>query len=204
MKATSDKPRCRISSLWCNPVICWRALTALVFLVCCIAALRPAWAGDTIEGLSLIQTEQQQSYDDGPAPHPDLSPQDVVQLQLRSLAQNNTPHQNAGIEYAFRFASPSNRRATGPLPRFIQLLHHPTYIPMLNHRDAQFGETQIDERQAWQSVILTSPLGERAGYVFVLLRQRSGSCVGCWMTESVVRLPLKPQDDADGAGTETL
>lgn len=143
-------------------------------------------------------TQIEQSRAEDFTPHPALSPEDVVRAQLRALAQNDVPYANAGIEYAFRFASPGNKRNTGPLERFTQLLHNPTYLPMLNHQDPRYGETQIEEDQAWQSVILTSEGGEQAGYVFVLRRQQTGSCQNCWMTESVVRLPLKPNGDETG------
>lgn len=142
--------------------------------------------------------EVEQSRDEDFTPHPALSPEDVVRAQLRALAQNDVPYANAGIEYAFRFASPSNKRHTGPLERFIQLLHTPAYVPMLNHGNARYGETQIEEDQAWQSVILTFEGGEQAGYVFLLRRQDTESCQKCWMTESVVRLPLKPNGDETG------
>ena len=47
-------------------------------------------------------------------PRPELSPQQVVQYQVDALQQNDDPKSDAGIERAFRFASPSNKQVTGP------------------------------------------------------------------------------------------
>ncbi len=127
-----------------------------------------------------------------PAPTPELAPEEVVRLQLEALAENDTPYENAGIETAFHFASPANRRATGPLRRFIALVNNPVYKPMIDHTAARYGEGRAlaEGRVAQQPVILTGPDGERAGYVFTLSKQRGGPWAGCWMTDGVERVPL--------------
>jgi hypothetical protein len=66
-------------------------------------------------------------------PSPNLSPVEVVRIQVEALEKNDVPHPNRGIEIAFRFASPENKRATGPLERFIQMVSSPAYRPLLNH-----------------------------------------------------------------------
>jgi hypothetical protein len=121
-------------------------------------------------------------------PDPKYSPEDVIRFQIEALAQNNNPYENAGIEFAFRFASPSNKRATGPLERFIRLVKNPLYQPMLNHQTAQYGELQVDGDQAVQIVVLTTSDGKRVGYIFTLSRQKGDSYDNCWMTDSVMLL----------------
>ena len=51
-------------------------------------------------------------------PDPSLSPQDVVSIQIEALQNNDTPYEDRGIEITFNFASPTNKRVTGPLERF--------------------------------------------------------------------------------------
>ena len=63
-------------------------------------------------------------------PNPSLNPSDVVKMQLTAMQQND--ESNLGIEVTFRFASPSNRRYTGPLERFIRLVKNPSYKHLLN------------------------------------------------------------------------
>ena len=123
-------------------------------------------------------------------PSPNYSPGDVIRIQLQALADNDHPYRNAGIEVAFRFASPVNKIATGPLERFIQMVHNPVYRPMLNHKAAFYGELHAKSNQAAQVVILTTPNGERVGYFFTLSRQKGGPCHDCWMTDSVLRFEV--------------
>ena len=121
-------------------------------------------------------------------PNPDLSPADVVRIQLDALGNNNDPHNDAGIEITFRFASPANKQSTGPLNRFIQLVHNPVYKPMLDHQTARFGDLVVEDGQAYLPVFLTASDGKRVGYVFVLSRQRGGAYDQCWMTDAVLQI----------------
>ena len=97
----------------------------------------------------------------GAFPGPEYGPADVVRIQVQALADNDTPYRNAGIEVAFRFASPANKRVTGPLWRFIRLLYNPTYRPFLNHQVAHFGQIDVQGSEATQTVILTAANGQR-------------------------------------------
>jgi hypothetical protein len=126
-------------------------------------------------------------------PNPNYSPADVIRIQLQALSDNNHPYENAGIEVAFRFASPANKGATGPLDRFIQMVHNPAYRPMLNHQAVFYGELQVKGIQAAQAVILTTSSGERVGYVFTLSKQEGDTCRGCWMTDGVLRFKVKEE-----------
>ena len=118
-------------------------------------------------------------------PSPDYSPDEVVRIQIEALGNNDNPYEDAGIEIAFRFASPANRESTGPLDRFILMVHDPIFRPMLNHLSARYGRLRVRGDQAGQAVILITASGERVGYLFFLSRQRGGSCDGCWMTDGV-------------------
>ena len=124
------------------------------------------------------------------SPNPEFSPEEVVRIQLDALANNNTPYQDAGIEIAFRFASPANKETTGPLSRFIKLVHNPIYNPMLNHETAQFGDLVLENLQAFLPVFLTASDGKRVGYMFILRKQEGTAYDQCWMTEAVMRLEV--------------
>ena len=124
---------------------------------------------------------------DEPKPSPDLSPQDAIRIQVEALQQNDTPRPDAGIEAAFRFASPGNRQATGPLDRFAAMVKGPVYSAMLGFESAEYGELRIDGDRAAQRVVLVQPDGRRVAYVFGLSKQQGSTYDGCWMTDSVVR-----------------
>ena len=132
-----------------------------------------------------------QATSHGAFPGPEYGPADVVRIQVQALANNDAPYRNAGIEVAFRFASPANKRFTGPLWRFIRMLYTPTYRPFLRHRVAHFGQIDIQGSEATQTVILTTANGQRVGYVFRLSKQRGAPCKACWMTDGVWPIDLR-------------
>ena len=124
------------------------------------------------------------SYDiENAYPEPKLKPNDVVRLQLLAMQQNDDS--DFGIEVTFRFASPANKKQTGPLKRFISLVRNPSYRPLLNHINATFIELTVEEFFAIQDVIITTSKGERIGYRFRLSIQKGPLYPGCWMTDSV-------------------
>ena len=120
-----------------------------------------------------------------PEPSPDLSPKEVVRLQVEALGSNDTPREDAGIEAAFNFASPANKRVTGPLARFRRLFETPAYGPMIDHEGATYSAPQVDGSVARMGVILTTGQGTRVGYLFRLSKQEDAPHEDCWMTDAV-------------------
>jgi hypothetical protein len=118
-------------------------------------------------------------------PDPSFGPERVVEMQLTALADNDEPIDDAGIKTAYNFASPANRRATGPLPRFVAMVKSPRYAPMIDHVAATTGPLNRDAREAAQSVPLTGPDGRTMTYEFGLSKQQGGRFDGCWLTDRV-------------------
>jgi hypothetical protein len=119
-------------------------------------------------------------------PDPSLSPQDVVSIQIEALRNNDTPYENRGIEVTFNFASPANKRMTGPIERFAAMVRNPIYAPMINHQTARYGKLMIEGDIASIDVILISEDGAYVGYRFTLSRQHGNQYEGSWMTDAVV------------------
>ena len=55
-------------------------------------------------------------------PNNGIEPYQVVKIQLRSLKNNDDPFKNAGIEQTWEFAHPNNKKFTGPLEKFKNLI----------------------------------------------------------------------------------
>ncbi len=55
----------------------------------------------------------------------------------RGAAAQRHPYEDRGIEVTFNFASPTNKRMTGPLERFKVMVRNSVYGPMINHRSAE-------------------------------------------------------------------
>lgn len=123
---------------------------------------------------------------DLPAPDSSYGPERVVQIQLEALADNDAPVTNAGIKTAYNFASPANRRATGPLDRFIKMVRGPQYALMINHVEATTDPLERTGDRAEQRVTLTGPNGRTATYRFGLSVCDEGAFQGCWLTDSVI------------------
>ena len=93
-------------------------------------------------------------------PDPSLSPHDVVRIQIEALQHNDTPYEDRGIEVTFNFASPTNKRMTGPLERFKLMVRNPVYGPMIDHRSAEYQNVKVEGDFAQVDVILESKDGQ--------------------------------------------
>ena len=152
-------------------------LRAWLLLLCGIALAMPPAAAQT-------------SPPPAVAPHPDLEPQDVVRIQLEALRGNSAD--DSGIAVAFRFASPDNRRQTGPLARFAHMIKNGAYAPMLGFTDVVYAPAIVRGRLAVQDVTLVAPGKAPVRYRFHLARQQAqGPLHECWMTEGVQVLPAQ-------------
>lgn len=134
-----------------------------------------------------------------PKPDPRWSAGDVVGIVLKALQHNDQPTPDHGITTTFAFASPENRRMTGPLDRFILLVKNPVYRSMLDYRSARRDSIVVDGVLARQRVTLIGANGERAVYIFMLSKQSTGDYKGCWMTDGVVRetAPVLPPGETE-------
>jgi Domain of unknown function (DUF4864) len=138
--------------------------TALALAFLAVAA--PAWGDDLL------------------APDPALSPAEVVAIQLDAL-QANEAETDAGIAQTWAFAHPDNRRMTGPLPRFAQMIKGPQYRMLLNHRSHEVSEVSRTGEEAVFAVTITTPTGDVVGYRWSVAKVKGGEHAGAWMTISV-------------------
>lgn len=137
------------------------------------------------------------------APKPELTAEQVVKTVMDAMQQNDD--HDSGIATAFRFASPANHEATGPLDRFIQMVKTPAYSPMLNFKSIEFGPMRQNEAEAEQQITIIASDGAKITYVFGLSKQAGGPYKDCWMTDAVIRLkgpdaPANPQPIAPSPG----
>lgn len=158
------------------------------------SGIRAGWGGGLIVALLLAVASVAIAQDAGDGsrlsrdlvPSATLTPEQVVQIQLKALRLNDS--RNRGIEVAFRFASPDNRLQTGPLPRFISMIQQGPYSLMLAYDNVAYEPVEIVEDYARQRVTLIGS-GLVIAYEFYLSRQTKGDCLGCWLTDAVVAKP---------------
>jgi len=120
-------------------------------------------------------------------PQPSMGPREVVDLQVKAMQQNDHPYENHGIEVAYRFASPDNKKNTGPIDRFTRMLNNEIYQSLLNAQQYGLDAVEIEGEIAVQKVTLIDTQDQPVVYYFQLSRQKEGSLKDCWLTDSVVR-----------------
>lgn len=104
------------------------------------------------------------------SPDPERSAE-VVRIQLGALARNDVPDADAGIAVAFRFASPDNKRSTGPLDRFARIVRGEAYAPLLDHLDAEIVDVSTSLPHARVRVRVLTREGPELEYLFFLSLQ---------------------------------
>ena len=119
-------------------------------------------------------------------PNNRIEPYQVVKIQLTGLMNNDTPNINSGIEQTWKFAHPTNKKYTGPLPKFISLLNSESYKMLLNHMESEIIEVfKSNSRYGFEVTILTK---NKSYYKFQWVVEKyyeEGALKDCWLTTSV-------------------
>ena len=126
------------------------------------------------------------SYAELVKPNNGIEPFLVVQIQLRSLKQNDNPKKDNGIEQTWEFAHPSNRKNTGPLDRFKTMIKGKSYVMLLNHLDHKVVEIKSTDLTALFEVTVLDK--DKAYYKFNWTVEKytaEGPLNGCWLTTMV-------------------
>jgi len=118
-------------------------------------------------------------------PDSSLDPERVVQIQLDALQHNDEPRPDAGIERTWAFAHPNNKRMTGPLERFTEMIKGPAYRALLDHRTHIIEPLARTPDTAVFMVMVIPRNGAIVAYRWRLERVREGSFEGAWMTVAV-------------------
>ena len=119
-------------------------------------------------------------------PNTGIEPDQVVKIQLDGLMNNNEPNLDNGIKQTWEFAHPSNKKYTGPLPKFINLLKSESYKMLINHLDSKIIEVfKSNNRYGFEVTILGN---DKKYYKFQWVVEKyydEGPLQDCWLTTSV-------------------
>ena len=126
------------------------------------------------------------SHSDVLKPNINISPKEVVKIQLNALMKNDSPYKDRGILQTWEFAHPSNRAFTGPIQRFTQMMYAPSYAVMLDHKKHDILEVKLENNAAYFFIELTSAEGMMFGFKWTLEKViEEGVFKDCWMTTAV-------------------
>ena len=126
------------------------------------------------------------SYAELVKPNNGIEPFLVVQIQLRSLKQNDNPKKDNGIEQTWEFAHPNNQKNTGPLEKFKTMIKGKSYGILLNHLDHKVVEIKKTDLTALFEVTVLDK--DKAYYKFNWTVEKytaEGPLKGCWLTTMV-------------------
>ena len=115
-----------------------------------------------------------------------IEPNQVVKIQLNGLMNNDKPNPNDGIKQTWEFAHPENKKYTGPLTKFINLLKGESYSMLINHLDSEVIEVFKSNNQYGFEVTILG--NDKKYYKFQWVVEKyykDGPLKDCWLTTSV-------------------
>jgi hypothetical protein len=119
-------------------------------------------------------------------PNVSLEPFDVIAIQLNALQKNNIPFNDAGIEQVWEFAHPNNKKITGPLERFKEMLYSKNYKMLIEHKNSEIIILSENSNKSIYKVLILSSVKKKYSYIWQVEKvQQVGDLTNCWMTTSV-------------------
>ena len=119
-------------------------------------------------------------------PNIEIKPDQVVKIQLNGLMNNDEPNLDYGIKQTWEFAHPLNKKYTGPLARFINLLKSESYKMLINHLDSEIIEVFKSSNQYGFEITILG--NDKKYYKFQWVVEKyydEGPLKDCWLTTTV-------------------
>ena len=119
-------------------------------------------------------------------PSSEISPKEVVKIQLTGLQKNDIDFKDRGIEQTWNFAHPNNKRVTGPLDNFKRMLKGDAYQMMINHLSHTITQLGSSDKWAQFEVIILDK--NKIYHKFnwqVEKYTEDGKLKDCWLTSMV-------------------
>ena len=120
--------------------------------------------------------------------NPNLSPTDVLKIQLNSLKINDNPYPDAGIDQTWELAHPNNKKFTGPLSRFKIMIYSDGYKILLNHNSHEIEILLESDSIYIFKVQIKTKDNEIYFYEWQISKVKyENPLKGCWLTTAVSR-----------------
>jgi hypothetical protein len=135
----------------------------------------------SVSMLACNKTEPEPILEAEIAPRPELTPEQVVKIQLEAIRESDGSDE--GLATAYRFNSPDHKQRMGTVGRFGEIVKSSKFQAMLGYRAAEYGSTRIEGGRARNIVTLQDEQGRVQMFLFELRKQETGPDKGCWLTE---------------------
>ena len=119
-------------------------------------------------------------------PSTEIEPEKVIKIQLTALMENDNPYIDRGIVQTWEFAHPNNRKMTGPLENFKNMIKTDSYSMLLDHSNHKISEVYMSDKVATFEVTVMD--SEKKYYKFkwqVEKYNEEGALKDCWLTSAV-------------------
>ena len=123
-------------------------------------------------------------------PNSSIKPKQVIEIQLLGLMKNDNFFEDSGIQQTWNFAHPENKKNTGPLPNFVQMIKSRSYQMLINHISHTITEVGSGDKWAQFEVIILDK--DKIYHKFnwqVEKYTEDGPLKNCWLT-TVVSSPV--------------
>ena len=115
-----------------------------------------------------------------------LKPFDVISIQLNSLQRNNIPFKDAGIEQVWEFTHPNNKKITGPLEKFKEMIYSQNYKMLIEHENSEITILNENSNKSIYKVFILSSDKKKYSYIWQIEKvSQEGGLKNCWMTTIV-------------------
>ena len=119
-------------------------------------------------------------------PSTEIKPEQVIKIQLSALMKNDNPYKDRGIIQTWEFAHPNNRKMTGPLERFKNMIKTDSFSMLLDHSNHEISEVYMSNKVATFEVTVMDR--EKKYYKFKWQVEKyngEGALKDCWLTSAV-------------------
>ena len=122
-------------------------------------------------------------------PSNDLTPFDVVKIQLNALKNNDKSNEDLGIKQVWIFAHPKNKKVTGPYERFRIMIYGDQYSILLNHSSHKINLLMNTPKKYIYKIEVLAKNKQLFFYEWHVEKGSEENCKNCWFT-SAVSIPV--------------
>ena len=116
-------------------------------------------------------------------PSKNLSPYDVVKIQLEALKKNDK--KDNGVKQTWLFAHPDNKKFTGPYERFRIMIYGKQYKYLLNHDSHKINLMSNSPNTYIYRVEILTEDKKLYFYEWHVQKGSDDNCKNCWFTTAV-------------------
>ena len=123
-------------------------------------------------------------------PSTEINPEQVVKIQLAGLMKNDLPYKDKGIEQTWEFAHPNNKKVTGPLNKFKQMIKGEQYKMLIDHENHEVKQIFLNNEVAVFEVVIMDIDKKYFKFKWQVEKYLNiGPLENCWLT-TVVSEPV--------------